>query len=249
MRLSPRSLLLTLSMVALALIGTFAVTSAASARSLSIPTGGAVYTETNAASGNAVVAFSRSSSGALAPLGTYATGGAGVGGTVDPLQSQYAVILSQDGRWLFAVNAGSNSVTAFAVHHDGTLTQTDTVASGGLRPVSLATHDDLLYVLNNGGTVDNTHGTGNITGFRLDDGRLNSLSHSTRLLSGSNVGASTIAFSRDGRFLLVTERASNTLDRYVVDEHGDASDPSVTTAAANSPFGFSFGLHDVAVIS
>jgi len=64
---------------------------------------GAVYTLTNQVAGNAVAVFTRGADGRLTAAGTVATGGAGTGAS---LGSQSAVSLSNDGRRLFAVNAG-----------------------------------------------------------------------------------------------------------------------------------------------
>ena len=82
---------------------------------------GAVYTLTNAPGGNAVIAFRRAADGALTSIGTFATGGLGAGGGVDPLVSQYAVVLSGDHDALFAVDAGSDQVSSFRVNADGSL--------------------------------------------------------------------------------------------------------------------------------
>ena len=89
--------LTTLLLSGLTLVALSAVTATARA-SDSSP--GAVYTLTNSAVGNAVLAFSRAADGTLTPQGTYATGGLGSGAA---LGSQGAVILSDNGRQLFAV--------------------------------------------------------------------------------------------------------------------------------------------------
>jgi 6-phosphogluconolactonase len=106
----------------------------------------AVYALSNATTGNAVVVYSRSSSGALAPAGSFPTGGNGTGAG---LGSQDAVIVDDEGRLLFAVNAGSNSVSSFRIREHG-LELVDTAPSGGSMPTSIGVHDDLLYVLNAG---------------------------------------------------------------------------------------------------
>ena len=108
---------------------------------------GAVYTLTNSPAGNAVAVFSRAADGTLAPQGQFATGGTGTGAG---LGSQGAVVLSNDNRSLFAVNAGSSSISLFSVRPNG-LELEATVASGGRLPISLTVHDSLLYVLNAGG--------------------------------------------------------------------------------------------------
>lgn len=114
---------------------------------------GAVYTLTNAAGGNGVIAFRPGPDGALTPLGTVATGGRGSGGDIDPLESQYAIVLTEEHDALFAVDAGSDRVSSFRVGAEGALTLTGTVLSDGTRPNSLAVHGHLLYALNSG---DNT---------------------------------------------------------------------------------------------
>ena len=99
---------------------------------------GAVYTLTNATGGNGVVAFHRAANGSLTPLGTFATGGNGVGGTLDPLTSQFAVVLNENHDALFAVDAGSDDITSFKVGSDGALTLASRVSSGGTRPNSIS---------------------------------------------------------------------------------------------------------------
>jgi 6-phosphogluconolactonase len=106
-------------------------------------TTGAVYTMTNSATGNAIEAYGRASDGTLTPAGTYPTGGAG--GTLD---SGHSIVVSGDGRVLVNVNAGSDSVSAFAVTPWG-LHLIGTVSSGGTDPDSVTiAGDQLIYVLN-----------------------------------------------------------------------------------------------------
>src|SRR5690242_8014460 len=126
---------------------------------------GGVFTETDDATSNAVVAFARHADGSLSYVANYPTGGKGLGGNnvVDPLQSQFAVTLTPDHRYLFAVNAGSNSIASFAVGKAG-LHAIGTVASNGTGTVSLAATNHVVYALNK---YSNT-----ITGFRIEDGRL-----------------------------------------------------------------------------
>jgi len=200
---------------------------------------GAVFTLSNSAAGNAVIAFSRSADGSLTPAGSFATLGNGTGAG---LGSQGALALSNDGQFLFAVNAASNSVTSFAV--DGTnLTRINTVASGGTLPISLTTHGDLLYVLNAGGTE-------NITGFSIaSSGALSVLPGSTRPLSATGVGPAQVGFDPSGRWLVVTEKNTNLIDVYSVGNGGYASGPVVNPSAGQTPFGFAFNQHGVLIVS
>jgi 6-phosphogluconolactonase len=203
---------------------------------------GAVYTLTNAAGGNGVIAFRRSPDGALAPLGTYASGGRGTGGGVDPLESQYAVVLDDDHEALFAVDAGSNQVSSFRVGADGALTLAGTVASGGMRPNSLAVRGNLLYALNAG---DNT-----VSGFRATGGaRLVALPQATRSLAPGASGAAAIRFSPDGRRLVVTERLSNRIEVFPVLADGRLGDPIVTPGNGAASFGFDITPRGQLVVS
>jgi 6-phosphogluconolactonase len=190
---------------------------------------GAVYTLTNSAAGNAVAVFDRAKDGTLTPAGTYPTGGNGTGAN---LGSQGAVILSEDADELFAVNAGSNSISYFKVKHDGLQWQA-TVPSGGIGPSSLTLHDHVLYVLNAGGA-------GNISGFELEHGDLSPLAGATRPLGAGSAGPAQVSFAPNGKTLVVTEKASSTIDTYVVGAHGVAGPPTVNAAVGGTPFGFDF---------
>src|SRR5437660_10571970 len=119
----------------------------------------AVYTLTNQVAGNAVAVFNRAADGTLTAAGTIATGGTGTGAG---LGSQGAVALSDDGRRLFAVNAGSNDVSVFDIGPAGPALARRP-APGGTPPISLTVHGNVLYVLNAGGN-------GNISGFTLGSG-------------------------------------------------------------------------------
>ncbi len=193
--------------------------------------GGAVYTSTNGASANAILAFRRAEDGALTPIGSFPTGGRGTGGAVDPLASQYAVILSADHHLLFTVNAGSNDITSYRVGDDGGLVLADRRSAGGTLPVSLAGRGGLLYVLNAG---DNT-----VTGLRVNaEGKLIAIPQGSRALASGASGASTIHFSADGRSLIVTERTANRLETLAVEASGRLDVPVVTASSGAVPFGF-----------
>ncbi len=207
------------------------VTLAAPAAARNFFSSGVVFTATNAAAGNAVIAFGRGAKGDLEHIGNFPTGGNGTG---SGLGNQGGVVLEPDGRHLFVVNAGSDSISVFRVRHQG-LALSDVEPSGGSQPISLTVYGDLVYVLNAGGD-------GNITGFELSQhGRLSPLPDSTRPLGGAGTGPAQIGFSPDGRLLVVTEKATNTIVTYVVDDDGLAGDPVMTPSAGVTPFGFSFG--------
>ena len=191
---------------------------------------GTVYTLSNAVAGNAVLAFDSTRDGSLRPAGTYPTGGSGSGGG---LGNAGALALSRDGHWLLAVNAGSNELTVFA-RERGRLQVADKAATGGVRPVSVAIHGDLVYVLN--------AGSDNLVGFNVDyHGRLTPIAGSTRALSGRGTGAAQAEFSPDGESLIVTEKATNLVLIYPVDADGLLDRPVVQASPAPTPFGFAFG--------
>jgi 6-phosphogluconolactonase len=205
------------------------VVAAAANASSSDNSPGAVYALTNSAAGNAVVAYNRAADGTLTPQGTFPTGG---NGTASGLGSQGAVVLSDDGRRLFAVNAGSNSISLFAVRPDGLELQA-TAPSGGIRPISVTVRGDLLYVVNAGGA-------GNISGLVVGRDSLTPLAGSTQPLGAGSAGPAQVSFTPDGSALVVTEKASSTIDVYPVGLDGRAGAPLVSASSGGTPFGFDF---------
>jgi 6-phosphogluconolactonase len=166
----------------------------------------AVYTEDNSPGTNHVLVFARGSSGAIpkTPSQVVASGGGGLAAqppfAFPMVDSQGALDLTQDGGVLFAVNAGSNSISSFKVTSSGPHL-VDTISSGGTEPISLTHHGHLLYVLN--------EASGNISGFWFDDdGDLWAIPHSSQSLATPGPGgvSAQIGFSPDGRVLTVTER-------------------------------------------
>ncbi len=196
---------------------------------------GAVYTMTNSDGGNEILVFDRAADGTLIEAGSYATDGTGTGGG---LGNQGAVVLSQNNRWLFTVNAASDDISVFAVEPAG-LSLVDRIDSGGMRPISLTVDRNLLYVLNAGGSVG---ATDNISGFIVaNDGTLSPLPGSTRPLSAVSTGPAQIEFTPDGRVLVVTEKATNNILTYTVDHDGYAAGPTIFASVGTTPFGFAFG--------
>ena len=195
--------------------------------------GGAVFVMTNSASGNQIDIFARNEDGALRVAGSVSTGGNGSGGTIDPLHSQGSLRLSADRRFLFAVNAGSGTVSSFEV--DGTqLKLVSTVSSGGSSPTALAQHGDLLYVLNSGGN-------GNVTGFNVSrTGALAQIPDSTRSLSGTATSPTSLAFSPNGLFLVVAESATNNIDVVPVGRGGEPGQVTVNPSSGATPFAVAF---------
>jgi 6-phosphogluconolactonase len=190
---------------------------------------GAVYTETNAAAGNSLLVFYRGRDGALTPGGSYATGGTGTG---TGLGSGHSVVASSSGREVLAVNAGSNTVSAFGLGHEGLRQLGQAAPSGGTTPTSVTVAGRIVYVMN--------AGSGTISGFYLD-GRagLLPIPGSTLPLAASGTAAdSQIQFDQTGHVLIVDERSVNLIQTFVVGRDGVARPAQTTTSSAGGPFGF-----------
>ncbi len=198
-----------------------------------------VYTMSNAVSGNSVLSFNRAADGSLSAGPTYPTGGTGSGGG---LGSQGALVLAAKDKYLLAVNAGSNSISVFAVEKGG-LRFVGVTASGGVQPVSVTERHGIAYVLNGGGT-------NNITGFTFDgDGTLALIAGSARPLSAASTGPAQVEFSPSEDVLVVTEKATNKISTYLVDGSGLASGPIVNNSIGDTPFGFAFGKRGRLIVS
>ena len=202
---------------------------------------GAVFVMTNAASGNQIDTFKRNEDGMLEPAGSFSTGGKGSGGTTDPLHSQGSLLLSADHRLLFAVNAASGTVSSFAVNGSH-LTLVSTEPSGGSSPTALARSGNLLYVLNSGGN-------GNVTGFHVGrNGSISMIDNSTRSLSGAATSPTSLAFSPNGLFLVVTETATNNIDIFRVRDNGKLSDITVNPSSGAVPFAATFAPNGALIV-
>jgi 6-phosphogluconolactonase len=228
---------------------------------------GALFTQTNDPAGNTVQAFDRDRDGRLTPAGTFATGGVGLAGLGG---RQGAVELSDDEDTVYAINAGSNSVSAFRVRdrdddddrgrgddddrgrgdrddddrgrRGPALELVGTVASGGVAPVSVDEHRGRVYVLNSGGTP-------NVTAFAAGRrGTLTPIAGGSRDLPGA-LGAAQVSVTQDGRRLVVSERLSNRLETLALDRRGRPGAPVITASSGTVPFGFAFGRRGEVIVS
>jgi 6-phosphogluconolactonase len=197
-----------------------------------------VYLQTNDAEKNEIVVFTGADDGSLSYLGTYETGGRGTG--KPHLASQSSVVIADDGRWLLVTNAGSDEISLFEVGERGPRLS-DTVSSGGSTPTSIAVHGQLVYVLNNASSA--------IEGFEIWDGKLQPLADSKRALSADGADGAQIAFSPDGKTLVVTERGTNSISAYAVDERGYAEAPTTIPSAGQTPYGVDFTAGGALVVT
>lgn len=195
-----------------------------------------IYTISNAAAGNELLAFRQGSNGTLTRLASHATGGLGSG---SGLGNQGA--LASDGEHIFVVNPGSDDLSVFRVRGSG-VRLVDTIASGGVRPISVTVHRDLVYVLN--------AGSDNIAGFRLGkNGRLRVLPGSEQPLSGSGTDPAQIQFSADGDTVIVTEKATNNIVLYSLGHGGMPEARTVVPSVGQTPFGFALAKGRLVIVS
>jgi 6-phosphogluconolactonase (cycloisomerase 2 family) len=207
--------------------------------------GDLVFVQTNEVDGNNIVVFARQADGRLDRRATYATGGIGgvaaPGTESDRLASQGSLLYDDAHRLLFAVNAGSDSVSVFRVRGDR-LRLSDVDVSGGDFPASIAVFGDLVYVLNSGND-------GRLQGFRIDGNHLHTLPGSNRSLGLANTdppnfltSPGQVGFTPDGSKLIVTTKASkSTIEVFDVRSDGRLSATSVSNPSATPvPFAFTF---------
>lgn len=200
---------------------------------------GAVYVMTNQPT-NEIVIFDRLGNGTLTRVGAVGTGGRGdpfrqgTAASTDPLASQGAIAIGLGGRYLFAVNAGSDEISVLAIGKTS-LRLVDRAPSRGIRPISVTVRGNLLYVLNEGGTPS-------VTGFTIaDDGGLTRLTDSTRSLPSGDTGSpAQVSFTPDGERLVVTEKQTNLIATYRVRSDGRPGALVVTPSNGITPFAFGF---------
>jgi DNA-binding beta-propeller fold protein YncE len=205
--------------------------------------GSAVFVQSNDPEGNTVVAYERLWDGTLDQQKVYKTGGLGgvlEGAELDHLASQGSLTYDDQAGLLYAVNAGSDTLTMFAVHGT-TLERLQTVPTSGDFPVSVTVHDEKVWVLN-------ALGGGSIQGFvRAGDELKTDASWHRSLGLDPDATEFTqtpgqISFSPDGSLLIVTTKAGgNTIDVFTMDQLGTpAVEPVVTETPDAVPFGFTF---------
>jgi 6-phosphogluconolactonase (cycloisomerase 2 family) len=226
---------------------------AGAAPALAAPTSRAVFVQTDNLAGNQIVVYDRSNEGALTQAGVYPTGGLGgqlEGSQVDHLGSQGSLAYDSENGLLYAVNAGSNTISVFAVFGDE-LALRQVISSGGSFPVSIAVHEGLVYVLN---ALEG----GSIQGFRVANGRLAPIASSNRAL-GLNAAATPVfthtpgqvTFSPSGSQLLVTTKANgDDVDVFSIAPDGQPStSPRVTPIGETVPFAIVFDKQGHAILA
>ena len=201
--------------------------------------GGAVYTQTNDPAGNEIVVYKRAADGTITEKDRVPTGGTGAAASPPNnfpiLDSQGPVELTKNGRLLFAVNAGDDTISSFRVKKHGGLRLVDRKPSGGDFPDSLDSQRKLLYVLN--------ELSGDITGFRFDRrGQLTPIPGSTEPLSTTGPGgaAAQVGFAPHQRVRAVTLRGTQVIDTFKLNKDGTPGPAIPNPSTGENPFGFAY---------
>ncbi|MCM5662200.1 lactonase family protein [Galbibacter mesophilus] len=201
-----------------------------------------VYVATNNASENSIVAFNQNQDGSLTMLGEYPTQGKGTGNIeifdwgydnthplkdgVDPLISAYGIQKTQDNSFVLVVNSGDASISSLKVNADKSLTFADKEKAGDIHPLSIATYGKVIYVAS-AGDGKTPPFSGNITGYTIDiNGKLTPIENSTRNL---NARPSCVAFTPDGKFLVVNELVTGLVKVFEVTAKGNLSEKPVSS--------------------
>lgn len=216
---------------------------------------GVVFVQNDDPTGNAVIAYDGTSSGGLSKVGTYPTGGRGgvlSGSVVDHLASQGSLRYDRSSRSLYAVNAGSNTLTSYSVSGDR-LARRQVVSTGGEFPVSVATHGNLVFVLN-------ARDGGSVSGYLRVGSRLVPIPawHRELHLNTSAPGQADeftstpgqVGFTPDGHDLVVsTKNGGNSLETFPIGLFGPSARPISTQLPGAVPFGFAFDQRGHLVLS
>jgi 6-phosphogluconolactonase len=188
---------------------------------------GAVYVQTNAAP-NEVIAFRRAANGSLEPMGSVATGGDG--DSSPHLQSQGSVVLTGDGQNLLVTNAASGDLSVFSVAADGSIELRECVHTGDT-PRSVDERDGIVVVLNTGEP--------GLASFRLDSEGTKPVEGGHRALE-ADADPAQVAFGPDGSMVVITQRGTDSIVTYEVEEDGTFGASSSVASEGPTPYGFSF---------
>lgn len=205
----------------------------------------AVYVLTNNGIPNTISQYRRTTDGSLSYVDDFSTGGNGDG---TDLEGTYGALTFQSStNRFFAVNPGSNTISAMILGTDGSMSVLSTVSSNGTRPVSIATVGDLVYVLNYGDVTTNQ--PANISGFRFTGSQLQPIANSTQFLSSAHPDAAQIGIHPTGSVVVVTERGNDNIVTFVVDAAGAVGTGVSRGTNGLSPSGFDFTPNGLLIVA
>lgn len=216
---------------------------------LSASAGETTYVESNnpIAGQNAVLELKLNpATASLTQVGTFPTGGTGQGNPTQKLgpdDSDKEIIVSDNGKTLFAVNQGSDTITTFNIHRDGSLSKIGEFSSFGVQPASLALTHNTLIVTNRGDALQGAAATvaSNITVFNVQhDGSLRHVDDST-VDFPIGLSPSQVEISPDGKFVFAdnfaipgtTPPLANTLGSFRIKGDGRLEPVQSGLATAN----------------
>lgn len=222
---------------------------------------GAVYTMTNAEDDNAVVHYGRKKNGELVKLSTTSTGGKGSGIhvlprnnpfvdiSIDPVESSHGLVLTENRKFLLAVNPGDDTVSVFKVGQRNRLSLVDKADSNGVTPISIAIYEDTVYVANGGNYVLGIRAS--FSGYKLsEDGKLTPIADSRREMGEPGYSRMTdMQFSPDGKVLVVNDTYFDEILIFPVKEDGTLEPRIHYPSAGVNPFGMVMTDDGILVVS
>ncbi len=225
-----RKMFILYSIVLTLIAGLFSCTKDGAA--VQVSNGKFLYVLTNGVDSNAVITYQRSGSdGALSLVSFTGTGGKGTGVAIG---SQGSITISNDRKWILAVNAASNTISALKITETG-LKLTSTVPSRGIRPISIACYNNLVYVLH-------SNENGQIAGYKLSEaGVLTPIENTVKTLGTTATGPAQISFVLEGKMIVVTLKTVNKIIAYKLDANGVPGDLFSIETKSPTPYGFAVG--------
>lgn len=214
---------------------------------------GLVFVPTNDPAGNTVHVYARSSDGTLHARATYPTGGRGgalAGAVVDRLASQGSITYDGSAHRLYVVNAGSNTLSIFALRGEHLALQ-QVLDTDGTFPASVTARGPRVFVLN-------ARDGGSIQGFRWVGRRLVTVPAWHRDLGLDPMATpefthtpGQVALTPDGRHVLVTTKAgSHAILTFALSRTGRLSRSAVVTGLPGKvPFAVAFDRRGHAVVA
>lgn len=192
-----------------------------------------VFTATNSAAGNSLVVLNRAGNGTVNTVANIPTGGFGLGAG---LGNQGGLALDESYTWIAVVNAGDNSVSLFR-SVPGTPQFVSRFPSGGAHPISVTWNRNRLFVLNDGDGITPP----NIQGFVVSpNGTASPIAGGSAPLSFATADPAQIKFSPRGDVVVVTEKNTNLVDVFRLNNSGAVIGSTFVPAAGTTPFGFDF---------